>query len=144
MTTFLGVPVLLRGRAYGNLYLTEKAGGGEFTDVDEELTRLLAAQAAVAVENARLHESSSRWLRQLESLNEIGNALASQIELEPLLRSWHPAPQLIHARCSDRARSRSPSGSWLRRGVERQLGTALELEHSKAGASSSATERARD
>jgi signal transduction histidine kinase len=84
MSSFLGVPVLLRGRAYGNLYLTEKAGG-PFTDEDEELTRLLAAQAAVAIENARLHESSTRWLRQLESLNEIGNALAGQIELDPLL-----------------------------------------------------------
>ena len=85
MTTFLGVPVLLRGTVYGNLYLTEKHGGGEFTEEDEELTRLLAAQAAVAIENARLHESSARWLRQLESLNEIGNALATQIELDPLL-----------------------------------------------------------
>ncbi len=85
MHTFLGVPVLLRERVYGNLYLTEKAEGGEFTEEDEELTRLLAAQAAVAVENARLHESSTRWLRQLESLNEIGNALAGQIELDPLL-----------------------------------------------------------
>ena len=85
MTTFLGVPVLLRGVVYGNLYLTEKADGAEFTDEDEELTRLFAAQAAVAVENARLHESSSRWLRQLESLNEIGNAMAAQIELDPLL-----------------------------------------------------------
>jgi hypothetical protein len=46
---------------------------------------LLAAQAAVAIENARLYESSTRWLRQFETLNEIGNALASQIELEPLL-----------------------------------------------------------
>jgi signal transduction histidine kinase len=85
MTTFLGVPVLLRGAVYGNLYLTEKAGGREFTEEDEDLTQLLAAQAAVAVENARLHESSSRWLRQLESLNEIGDAMAAQIELDPVL-----------------------------------------------------------
>ena len=85
MKTFLGVPILLRGVAYGNLYLTEKEGGGDFTEEDEELTQLLAAQAAVAIENARLYESSTRWLRQLESLNEIGKALASEIELEPLL-----------------------------------------------------------
>ena len=85
MKTFLGVPILLRGVAYGNLYLTEKEGGGDFTEEDEELTQLLAAQAAVAIENARLYESSTRWLRQLESLNEIGTALASEIELEPLL-----------------------------------------------------------
>jgi signal transduction histidine kinase len=85
MRTFLGVPILLRGVAYGNLYLTEKDGGLDFTEEDEELTQLLAAQAAVAIENARLYESSTRWLRQLESLNEIGTALASEIELEPLL-----------------------------------------------------------
>jgi two-component system, NarL family, sensor histidine kinase DevS len=60
MKTFLGVPILLRGVAYGNLYLTEKDGGGDFTEEDEELTMLLAAQAAVAIENARLYESSTR------------------------------------------------------------------------------------
>jgi signal transduction histidine kinase len=85
MTTFLGVPIMLRGVAYGNLYLTEREGGGEFSSEDEELIKLLGAQAAVAIENARLYESSTRWLRQLESLNEIGNALASELELEPLL-----------------------------------------------------------
>jgi signal transduction histidine kinase len=85
MRTFLGVPIVLRGVAYGNLYLTEKADGADFSAADEELTQLLAAQAAVAIENARLYESSTRWLRQLESLNEIGNALASEVELGPLL-----------------------------------------------------------
>ena len=85
MRTFLGIPILLRGVAYGNLYLTEKADGAEFTEEDQELVTLLAAQAAVAIENARLYESATRWLRQLESLNEIGNALLSEIELPPLL-----------------------------------------------------------
>jgi signal transduction histidine kinase len=85
MQTFLGVPILLRGVAYGNLYLTEKEGGGTFTDEDEELTQLLAAQAAVAIENTRLYESSTRWLRHLESLNEIGDVLTGELELEPLL-----------------------------------------------------------
>jgi signal transduction histidine kinase len=85
MQTFLGVPILLRGVAYGNLYLTEKEGGQDFTSEDEELTTLLAAQAAVAIENARLYESATRWLNQLESLTEIGNALAGETELGPLL-----------------------------------------------------------
>ena len=84
MRTFLGVPIVLRGVAFGNLYLTEKDGGG-FTHEDEDLTQLLAAQAAVAIENSRLYESSTRWLRHLESLGEIGDALAGEIELEPLL-----------------------------------------------------------
>jgi signal transduction histidine kinase len=85
MHTFLGVPILLRGVAYGNLYLTEKDGGGDFTDEDEELVSLLAAQAAVAVENARLYESATAWSQQLESLNEIGGALVGELELGPLL-----------------------------------------------------------
>jgi signal transduction histidine kinase len=85
MQTFLGVPILLRGVAYGNLYLAEKEGGNAFTDEDEELIQLLAAQAAVAIENTRLYETSTRWLRHLESLNEIGEALAGELELEPLL-----------------------------------------------------------
>jgi signal transduction histidine kinase len=84
MHTFLGVPIVLRGVAYGNLYLTEK-DGGDFTDEDEDLVTLLAAQAAVAVENARLYESATTWSQQLESLNEVGAALVGELELEPLL-----------------------------------------------------------
>ena len=84
MQTFLGVPILLRGVAYGNLYLTEKEGSS-FTDEDEELTQLLAAQAAVAIENTRLYETSTRWLHHLESLNEIGDALTGELALDPLL-----------------------------------------------------------
>jgi signal transduction histidine kinase len=81
MHTFLGVPVLLRGTAYGNLYLTEKEGGREFTAADEELVTLLAAQAAVAIENARLYEAELRWSGQLEALEEISIALAGEAEL---------------------------------------------------------------
>jgi len=72
MRSFLGVPILLRGVAYGNLYLTEKEGGGDFTTEDQELVMLLASQAAVAIENARLFESAKRWSDQLESLIEVG------------------------------------------------------------------------
>lgn len=52
MHSFLGVPIMLRGVAFGNLYLAEKYGG-DFTEEDEEVTTLLAAQAAVAIGNAR-------------------------------------------------------------------------------------------
>jgi signal transduction histidine kinase len=85
MRSFLGVPILLRGVAFGNLYLTEKEGGGDFTSEDQELVTLLAAQAAVAIENARLFESAKRWSDQLESLIEVGNALATEIELTRML-----------------------------------------------------------
>jgi len=85
MGTFLGVPIHLRGVAYGNLYLTEKAGGEDFTDEDQELVELLASQAAVAIENARLYEAATGWSKQLESLNEVGNALATETDLDRLL-----------------------------------------------------------
>jgi signal transduction histidine kinase len=85
MHTFLGVPILLRGVAYGNLYLTEKASGADFDQEDEEIVALLAGQAAVAIENARLYESSTRWSQQLESLVEVGAALTRETELPKLL-----------------------------------------------------------
>jgi signal transduction histidine kinase len=55
MTTFLGVPIRVRGQVFGNLYLTDKHDGGRFTDADEELVVALAGAAAIAIENARLH-----------------------------------------------------------------------------------------
>ena len=85
MHSFLGVPILLRGTAYGNFYLTEKAGEEDFTAEDEELVTLLAGQAAVAIENARLYEAATGWSQQLESLNEVGNALATETDLDRLL-----------------------------------------------------------
>ncbi|HEX5468713.1 MAG TPA: GAF domain-containing sensor histidine kinase [Gaiellaceae bacterium] len=80
MRTFLGVPILLRGVAYGNLYLTEKEGGEDFTTDDQEVATLLAAQAAVAIENARLFQSAKRWSDQLEALIEVGNNLATEVD----------------------------------------------------------------
>jgi signal transduction histidine kinase len=85
MRSFLGVPILLRGVAYGNLYLTEKTDGGDYTEDDQELVTHLASQAAVAIENARLFEASTRWSRQLESLIEVGNALATETDIARVL-----------------------------------------------------------
>jgi signal transduction histidine kinase len=55
MTSFLGVPIAVRGKVFGNLYLCDKAGGDVFTDVDQELAEGLASAAGIAIENARLH-----------------------------------------------------------------------------------------
>ncbi|KRC48789.1 MULTISPECIES: GAF domain-containing protein [unclassified Nocardioides] len=66
MRSFLGVPVRIRDQVFGNLYLTEKAGGGDFTAEDEEVVVALAAAAGVAIENARLYEETARreaWAR---------------------------------------------------------------------------------
>jgi signal transduction histidine kinase len=137
MHNFLGVPILLRGVAYGNLYLTEKQGGEDFTDEDEELVTLLAGQAAVAIENARLYEASTRWSRQLQSLNEVGNALATETDIEKLLDLIvRRLRELLEARVVALA---LPSGSDNLRfaavaGAEELLGTTISRSGSKSGA----------
>ena len=71
MHGFLGVPILWRGRSLGNLYMTEKLDAGEFGEEDEEAILTLAAQAAVAIENARLYEQVGR-ISVLEERQRIG------------------------------------------------------------------------
>src|SRR2546422_5501914 len=68
MRSFLGVPVVARGKVFGNLYLTEKVGVDEFNVEDEAIAVLLAASTAVAVENARLHEASQDLLGQVRTM----------------------------------------------------------------------------
>jgi signal transduction histidine kinase len=139
MHSFLGVPIMLRGVAYGNLYLTEKEGDGDFTEEDEELLTLLAGQAAVAIENARLYEASTRWSRQLQSLEEVGNALATETNLDRLLDLVvRRLRELVGARVVALA---LPSGSEDLRfaavagiGVEDLLGTTIPRAESKSGA----------
>jgi signal transduction histidine kinase len=60
MTSFLGVPIISKGRLLGNLYLTDKIGADEFSDQDERLITMLAAQAAIAIENANLYKQVQR------------------------------------------------------------------------------------
>jgi signal transduction histidine kinase/DNA-binding response OmpR family regulator len=66
MTSFLGVPILSRGKVFGRLYCTEKIGAAEFSAEDEALATMLAAQAAIAIENASLYEQA-RSASQLKS-----------------------------------------------------------------------------
>jgi len=68
MRSFLGVPIRSRGEVFGNLYLTEKIGAQEFDAEDEAITVLLAAHAAVAVENARLHDEGQRLVGQVKAM----------------------------------------------------------------------------
>jgi signal transduction histidine kinase len=85
MRTFLGTPILLHGVAYGNLYLTEKTGGADFDDEDEELAALLAEQAAVAIENARLYEAGLLTRSRQERLQIVTDIALRHPELQDLL-----------------------------------------------------------
>ena len=91
MTTFLGVPIVVEGQAWGNLYLTEKAGG-EFTHDDEESAVVLADWAAIAIGNARLYravrerrDELERTTRGLETTTEIARALGGETDLGRVL-----------------------------------------------------------
>ncbi|MDX6665532.1 MAG: hypothetical protein QOG68_1738 [Solirubrobacteraceae bacterium] len=90
MTTFLGVPVLIRGEAWGNLYLTDKPGG--FDADDEEATIVLAAWAAVAIHNARLYtavqgrrDDLERAVRGFEATATIVQAVGGETDLGRVL-----------------------------------------------------------
>ena len=83
METFLGTPVLIRGEAWGNLYLTEKDGG--FTQDDEDAVIVLAEWAAIAIENARLYEATERRRVELEATTAIARAVGAETDLERVL-----------------------------------------------------------
>jgi signal transduction histidine kinase len=91
METFLGVPVLIRGEPWGNLYLTDKAGG-PFDAADEATVIILADWAALAIDNARLHEDavrrraeSDRAVRRLEATGAIARAVGTETDLDRVL-----------------------------------------------------------
>jgi signal transduction histidine kinase len=88
MRTFLGVPLLVRGEVFGNLYLTEKRGGGEFTATDERLVLTLATAAGLAVQNARLYQQAEQRQRWLEGSRDVTTMLLAgtpQAEVFPRL-----------------------------------------------------------
>ncbi|WP_206061359.1 GAF domain-containing protein [Nonomuraea basaltis] len=139
MGTFLGVPVRVRDEVFGNLYLTEKRGGGEFDEEDEAIVIALATAAGVAVENARLYEESRRRETWLQASSEVTTSLLSGAE-----------PRQVLTLVAARARQMSdadlvqmllpePSGQSLRvevaegEGAGDLLGAAFEVSATLAG-----------
>ena len=84
MESFLGVPIALRGEVFGNLYLTEKVDC-PFSEADERLALTLAAQAAVAIDGARRIEQERLRAAELESVQELAQAILATLDLEHLL-----------------------------------------------------------
>jgi signal transduction histidine kinase len=92
MTTFLGVPIRIRGQAWGNLYLTER-DGGPFTPADEQAAIVLADWAAIGVENARLlgaardrQAEAERALRRLDATTDVVRAVGTELDTRTVLR----------------------------------------------------------
>jgi GAF domain-containing protein len=86
MRTFLGVPVRIRDEVFGNLYLTEKAGGQPFSEDDEVLVQALAAAAGIAIDNARLYETSKTRQSWIEATRDIGTELLAGIDPASVFR----------------------------------------------------------
>jgi signal transduction histidine kinase len=106
MVSFLGVPIRAANQQLGQIYLTEKIDGPEFTADDEKIIQMLAAYAAAAIQNARLHENTHR-LAVLEERERIGMDLHDGIiqaiygvglSLESALHSFEDEPQDAKAR----------------------------------------------
>jgi signal transduction histidine kinase len=87
MRSFLGVPVRVRDAVFGNLYLTEKRGGGRFSPADVEVAEALAAVAGLAIDNARLAEKAAAGHRWGEAATEMATALLSGADPDEVLRS---------------------------------------------------------
>ena len=93
MKTFLGVPILIDGEPYGNLYLTEKAGGADFSEADEQAVVVLAEYTAVAIDHARRYTGASerrdeleRTVATLKATTEIARALGGETDPEVVLK----------------------------------------------------------
>jgi signal transduction histidine kinase len=98
MRSFLGVPVRVRDEVFGHLYLTDKRGGGEFTEDDEAVLLALGAAAGVAAENARLYQAARRSQRWMQASSEVTTALLSGAEPgEVLARITSQARELSDA-----------------------------------------------
>ncbi|WP_017587891.1 sensor histidine kinase [Nocardiopsis ganjiahuensis] len=85
MSSFLGVPIQVRGEVFGNLYLTEKENGGQFDEEDEAVVTALATAAGVAIENARLYEETRLRERWLGASTEITTRLLSGADTDEVL-----------------------------------------------------------
>ena len=85
MRGFVGVPVRVREEVFGNLYLTDKRGGGEFSDDDEAVLTALGAAAGVAIENARLYDAARHSQRWIAASAEVTTALLSGAGTEEAL-----------------------------------------------------------
>jgi signal transduction histidine kinase len=84
MQSFLGVPILVRGIVYGDLYLADK-NDGPFTESDEEIVALLAAQTGLTIEKVQIYEGATSWIRQLEALDELTRSVLEERDLAQLL-----------------------------------------------------------
>jgi two-component system, NarL family, sensor histidine kinase DevS len=85
MTSFLGVPIRIRGEVYGNLYLTGKRGGAGFGEEDETLVTALSAAAGVAIENARLFDEAHRQQQWLAASSEVTRRLLAGAAVDEVL-----------------------------------------------------------
>jgi signal transduction histidine kinase len=95
MSTFLGVPVRIRGTVFGNLYLTEKEGGGQFTNQDEQLVLALASAAGFVIDNARAYLLSERRRQWLEASAELTEALQPPISIDRALEKFTNAARSL-------------------------------------------------
>jgi signal transduction histidine kinase len=137
MKSFLGVPIVLRGRVFGNLYLTEKIGADEFDAEDEAIAVFLAMKAAVAVESARLYEHSQQLVAEVQAMHRQRDLFFASMNHElrnALTGVYGWAQRLVRAKGSPEALSEAAEEVY--EGAERTitlLNNFLDLSRLDAG-----------
>jgi signal transduction histidine kinase len=137
MKSFLGVPIVSRGRVFGNLYLTEKVGGDEFGAEDEAIAVFLALQAGAAIESARLYEQSQQLVSQVQSMHRQRDLFFAMMNHElrnALTGVYGWAERLVRGKGS--AESLSEAAQEVYEGAERTitlLNNFLDLSRLDAG-----------
>ena len=137
MKAFLGVPIILRGRVFGNLYLTEKVGADQFDAEDEAIAVFLGTQAAVAVESARLYEQSQKLVGEVQAMHRQRDLFFASMNHElrnALTGVYGWAERLVRAKGKPEALSEAASEVY--EGAERTitlLNNFLDLSRLDAG-----------
>ena len=138
MRSFLGAPVSAHGQVFGNLYSTEKQGAAEFTAEDERDLVVLAAQAGVAIQNARLYQDAGARARRLEALRQIASAILSGTDPDEVLQLVTSSARALVG--ADLASLAGPAGPGQLRvqaadglHAERLLGSSFPVQGSVSG-----------
>jgi len=123
MRTFLGVPITVRGTVFGNLYMTEKHGGGQFTAEDKAVLVALAGAAGIAIDNARLYEQGEVRRRWLAAVGDVRSTLLDGMSPDEALH-------LVVHRVADLT---GADGAWLLKGPDPSDGRFVVQAQTGAG-----------
>ncbi|HET8716348.1 MAG TPA: GAF domain-containing protein [Nocardioidaceae bacterium] len=144
MERFLGVPVRIRGTVFGNLYLTDKADGSDFSEEDEQLVVALATAAGFVIENARAYAQSERRRLWLEATAQVSDALQPPVRIDDALREIAIGARRVADAAAVAVVQRGADGQHVVTAVDGRRGTVVDEQVKALEEQISRTERESD